>query len=349
MAKDKIYLHFLNALKKQQHPRIKNYILNDGVDPNIQFSDGVCPIHIAAQQGDVETLKLLLSLKVFPNVKDRRGNSALMLGIENEEVVRTLLAYGCNTELCDRWKKTALHLSAGKGLYSITQLLVDAKASLNNVDKDKRTPLHIALLNVSMEEEETFIKIVTVLVEKGAHVNRGDKFGETPLCLAVKSGIASFAELLISKGADVNKPGRHRITPLILSVMDGKSSMVELLVKQNCNVNIENPITHKSCLQLAVENGFIDIVKILVAAGIKIHNEKIAQLQALPDMDESLREYLNSLVSKPQKLRELCRSFIRQHLGSPIEQKLKKLCYPKILKEFLLLNDTSHLYYADQD
>jgi ankyrin repeat protein len=60
-------------------------------------------------------------------------------------------------------------------------------------------------------------------------VNAKDKYGDTPLHLAIEKGHPEFTKLLISHGADVNAKDGDGCTPLHLAVEKGHSEVAKLL------------------------------------------------------------------------------------------------------------------------
>jgi len=68
-------------------------LLDTGVDPSQQDSEGMSPLHYAADRGNFEVLQTLLSYGANANATDREGQTPLMLAVlcENEEIVKCLL------------------------------------------------------------------------------------------------------------------------------------------------------------------------------------------------------------------------------------------------------------------
>ena len=72
-----------------------------------------------------------------------------------------------------------------------------------------------------------------LLLDKGAAVDRAEKYGRTPLWVACGEGHVDLARLLLDKGADVNKADEDGYKPL--SIADSRnhsgshSAIIELL------------------------------------------------------------------------------------------------------------------------
>jgi ankyrin repeat protein len=162
-------------------------------------SGNVAPgqIFVAAQNGDLETVKSLLKV--------------------NPELVRKIDTLGV----------TPLHRAAQQGRIDVVRLLLASGADVNAQDKYGNTPLHESALFGHKD-------VVALLLASKADVNALNKNGETPLHRAAmtghnETGHNDVAELLLANGADVNAKDNGSTTPLQLAVVNGRQDMVELL------------------------------------------------------------------------------------------------------------------------
>ena len=65
-----------------------------------------------------------------------------------------------------------------------------------------------------------------------AGINRGDRFSNAPIHVAVVGGHLRVVEALLECGADVEKPlsaSKNKVTPLMLACQRGNMEMVKLL------------------------------------------------------------------------------------------------------------------------
>ncbi|KAM8980732.1 putative ankyrin repeat domain-containing protein 26-like protein [Sarcophilus harrisii] len=87
----------------------------------------------------------------------------------------------------------------------VQQLLLLGKSTVNDLDKMKRTPLHLACAN-------GYPDVVSLLVERKCELNLLDndsrtpliKEGFTPLLLAITTMNTEMADFLLKNGANVN-------------------------------------------------------------------------------------------------------------------------------------------------
>ena len=100
----------------------------------------------------------------------------------HKEVVKILIDHGANIEAEARRNRRALHIACLRGNLEVVKILINAKAELSAKDKDSYTPLHFTSENGSND-------IIRLLLENGASPNVKNYQGNTPcdLCLNVET------------------------------------------------------------------------------------------------------------------------------------------------------------------
>ncbi|VDI26531.1 Hypothetical predicted protein [Mytilus galloprovincialis] len=108
---------------------------------------------------------------------------------------------------------------------------------------------------------------VDILLDKGAMVNKTNKFGETPLYTACTCGHYGIVKRLIEQRCDVNVRDNSNYTPLCISCLGGFKNIAILLIDQGINAV-------ESCNSLlnATNGGHDDIVEMLVKKGWDVNN-----------------------------------------------------------------------------
>jgi len=158
------------------------------------------PLHLAAECGDEQMVRLLLERGAEVDRKDRFGLTPLYhaarLGLEEHCDVAELLI-GRGADVCARSKfgETPLHAAAGWGSEKMVLLLVVHGALVDDRNDRGQTPLHKAA-------ETGHVQAAAVLLGKGADVDAKDRTGRTPLQLATRKGHREVAELLEKKGQE---------------------------------------------------------------------------------------------------------------------------------------------------
>lgn len=179
------------------------YLLYIGIDPNTLDTNGNTPLHLAAEKGYTECLKLLLaeSNKTI-NLKSKfKQSTALHMAAENgyTECVQILLHSGSSHSIVNDKNQTALHLAAKAQCAESVEILLELGAEVNALDMDNRTALHSAVCKAFLS-----FHVVEVLVKWGANVNIQDRYGYAPLHIAALNELSQCVDFLIIKGADIS-------------------------------------------------------------------------------------------------------------------------------------------------
>lgn len=121
------------------------------------------PLHRAASNGDIESMKRLLKDGTNPNVLDSSQATPLHIATENgnAELVQLLLENGARPDVIDAFAATPLFIAARDGKLEIVQLLLKHGAPHNVADSTGCTPLHMAAANRHLE-------VVQALLAAGA-------------------------------------------------------------------------------------------------------------------------------------------------------------------------------------
>jgi ankyrin repeat protein len=112
--------------------------VHSGADIDAQDEDGETSLHKAAENGDIDMVRLLISKKARVNVKNNAGKSALDLACaENEsKVIEHLLKNGAICEP-DAFGRTELHEAIEGGCdAAIIESFVSKGVNINAKDND---------------------------------------------------------------------------------------------------------------------------------------------------------------------------------------------------------------------
>jgi len=138
-------LHLSAELGQAECVRI---LLDCQASPDRLDLEGETPVHIAVRNNDLETLRYLLSFKADPNIPNNFGKFPLHLAVENNLLVavQLLVSSGVDVEARDQVSgKTVLHLAVERQLEEMVLFLVkDAKVDLAREDFNGVTAVQAA-------------------------------------------------------------------------------------------------------------------------------------------------------------------------------------------------------------
>lgn len=117
---------------------------------------------------------------------------------------------------------TSLHRAAFYGEPEKLQALLDSGADINAGNKFGETPLHRAVMSEN-------IKVMTILLDNGADINAVKITGMTPLNKAIFFGKTNAAVFLIQHGADITIEDNEGNSPLDTARNTGNTALIEIL------------------------------------------------------------------------------------------------------------------------
>ena len=193
----------------------------------------------ASAQGHTSAVDYLLrkGAKTDPKILSTKSTPLLAAAKNGHyDVVRALLSYGSNANAAGNKRihgATPLHVAAQNGHFTICKLLIDhGKAHVNTrLRKLAVTPLFLAA-------ELGNVKIVQLLLAKGAHVGTRNEKGLSPFHGAISAGSGTEVYRLLKKhGANINSRDNSNSTPLLTALRGCKIRETDYLLKNGADPN----------------------------------------------------------------------------------------------------------------
>ena len=169
--------------------------------------------------------------------------------------------------------------SSSSGHVATIRVLLRHRASVNAVDINGHTPLHLSAMYGLADVSD-------VLIKHGADVHARNKELSTPLHKAAERHIGAYqypygaAELLIRSGADVNALNENIGTPLHVAALHGRLNIMQLLILHGANVN-SNCVSGRTALHMAVSRSYDQCVRLLCRSNADV-NAKTNATNSVP-------------------------------------------------------------------
>ncbi|KAM6202278.1 ankyrin repeat domain-containing protein 7 [Rhynchocyon petersi] len=193
-------------------------------------------LHKAVSVGDLEKVQEYLHLRRLDvNVCDKERRTPLHLACANgyPNIVAFLINNQCKINAQDRENRSPLIKAVQCQRESCAALLLKHGADPHLVDADCNTALHYAACGKS-------ISLVENLLEHRANLEAQNKDGYTPLLLAVTENNADMVEFLLKKGADVNASDNSKRTALMIALSDEPTSLVSLILQHDVDLSCKD-------------------------------------------------------------------------------------------------------------
>lgn len=229
-----------------------------GLGANIEFtgdqSYGTPALHLAAQGGHLEVVRLLLEHRADVGIRDWRGHTPLYTAVAESQcsVVKLLLEHHADIEcravtLCT----SSFYLACCRGDLDIVKLMIDSgRVHIDGCHRDLYSPLMAACAG-------GWTDVVKLLLDQGADINmRG------PIVRALSRGHKETFDLLLNRGASFSD--EHKISAFrSICWLGGPLDIFDFILSLNVPVD-EADVNGCTPLHEACERGHKDIVQKLL-------------------------------------------------------------------------------------
>jgi ankyrin repeat protein len=244
----------------QRHAAVAEELVRRGADIHARSKRGFTALMFAAQQGDADSVRILLGAGAKPNdVMPRTGLTPLLIAsaMGRTKAAALLLDKGADANVVDANGFTSLHYAAKRrGAVAIVSALL----------------AHGAKPNVRLKQEKPTVTVNGIVLQ-----------GATPLALAADINNLDAVKALVDGGADPLIPTEQGTSPLMLAAGAGTDTVrsrspaeraiaiqtVRFLVAQGADVNAAGQFGW-TALHSATYQGLNDVIEFLAGKGAKL-------------------------------------------------------------------------------
>lgn len=177
---------------------------------------------IAVENDNAGTVREMLAKGFDPNTPNDAGQVALYLAMraESPKVAAVLVANrNLKIDAVNAAGETPLMMAALRGNYEWTKILLDSGAQ---VQRPGWSPVHYAATGPE-------VKVVALLLDRGADINAASPNKTTPLMMAARYGTEDSVKLLLARGADKRRVNDRNFTAADFGEMSKREFLQPLL------------------------------------------------------------------------------------------------------------------------
>ena len=241
--------------------------------PGWKGRDGRSLLDAAASGGNVDAIRIVLERKDAKiDLNTPSGNKGMVplmraVGCRHVDAARLLVNVGADVKVCDNDGYTSLHHALLRSLTEVAELLIVAGSDVSARTLKGVTPTLLTMTHVGIGGANLFY----ILLQRNADVNAVDEDEGSLVHAAVENGKLEYLEALVEAGAKPDTKNRWGNTPLHLAVTFRASvDIVSFLAKHNdVNLNATNNCGNTPLVE-SIRKYNVDGARALLNAGATV-------------------------------------------------------------------------------
>ena len=299
--------------------KVLEYLCSQGIDVNQKFEKGLTPLHIAAYNGSVDAIKILLEHGAQLEIQSDSGDTPLnygFYGFHSINALRYLIEHGADVNSKTYDNTYILHKAVIIDSEEIIKLLIDHGAKTDCLNKSQMTPLQRA---IRCKKYNSF----KALIKYGGDIQNTDPEGYTTLHSGVILLPPNLLAYLISKYIKSSYDINPRVyldgaTPLHIAVQMKKTEAVHLLVDAGANLIAKDNSDHIP-LYYAMKDE-IQNEEIILTLIKKMRRSDVEEVQQKIYREELEEQWRNEFLNQYKEKLERENDFQQQTENSQIDE-----------------------------
>jgi ankyrin repeat protein len=221
-ARDRLGARPLSHAAKSGHLQMVDLLLARGAPIDARNLAGATALYFAAEGSHISIAQRLIERGADVKLTGRSGISPIAAAAYagNDIIFDALLAHGADARAPDDTGKPPIVYAAAGARFEIVERLLAQSIDVNARYRNDLTLLMWASGPDQGVPEAQAIKVVTYLLDAGAHIDDRDDRGRTALMIAAEGGHAEIVGPLLARGADPSlkdKAGKRAADLTVLS------------------------------------------------------------------------------------------------------------------------------------
>ncbi|KAL1632792.1 hypothetical protein SLS56_003282 [Neofusicoccum ribis] len=257
----------LHEASQEKQTEMIVFLLDHGADISSKQHDGRQPLHIAADHGHVGVMDVLLARGASVSAKDYYEWTPLDVAAErnHEEAVRRLLEHGADPNVINHDGRNALYFATASGSTACFKLLLDSVADFDALmTSSPWSPFnHAARAGLN--------EILQILLDRRPPNSyfKPDFEGRSALHMAALSGNVSTFDLLVSSGFNPTAKDPRGRTVLHYAAASSSVDLVQRILQLPCSAELIQQESSFTPLHWAARAGNPLLIATLKSAGIQ--------------------------------------------------------------------------------
>jgi len=244
--------------------KVFDLLLEKGADPNLRERSGNTPL-ILAFDYSLGMAEVLIEKGADVNARGQEGLTPLMAAVRewpySRELTSRLLGLGVNIHAKNKAGMNVLMIAAERGNLELVQYLIDNGSDGAVVGPNNMRAIDFAAQNGHRDCVDCLGKSF------GAEIRVVPRWTHDELNEAASKGDVNRTMELLRAGANPNWVGENRYTPLIMAACSGHVAVMEVLLDNGALINYFDDYYKHTALIKACIFGHAEVVRLLLSKG----------------------------------------------------------------------------------